>query len=88
MKPNALNFFGVREVDFKAPHFEYTHFQQQYNFETALHKWISSNLKGRYYIGKTLVLDRENHYQNNIPVGFEYPQELSYFMLACPHLKY
>ena len=88
MKPNALNFFDMREVSYASPHFEYTHFKQQYNFQDAIQKWITKNLKGRFHIGTTLVLDGHNQYQNNVTVGFEDPKELSYFMLACPHLKY
>ena len=42
----------------------------------------------RYHIGKTMVLDSKNQYKNQMRIGFENERELSYFMLACPHLKY
>ena len=88
MKPNPLNFFGLREVKYQAPHFEYIEIEQQYNLEDSKRKWIEGNLKGRYHIGKTMVLDSKNQYKNQMRIGFENERELSYFMLACPHLKY
>jgi hypothetical protein len=88
LKPNAINFFDIRETKFACPHFEVMNLKQQYNLEDALRKWIMANLKGRFNIGKTMVLDSSNQYQNHLTVGFEDPKELSYFMLACPHLKY
>jgi hypothetical protein len=88
MKTNALNFFNVREVRHNAPHFETVNLETTYNFEESIKGWIERNLKGRYYIGKTMILDSGNQYQNRVQIGFESPKELSYFMLACPHLKY
>ena len=38
MKPNALNFFGLREVKYQAPHFEYIEIEQQYNLEDSMRK--------------------------------------------------
>ena len=46
------------------------------------------NLKSRFFIGKKVALDKENAVATMINLGFEDPKELSYFMLACPHLKY
>jgi len=46
--------------------------------------WVHDNLKGRYYIGSTI----DQNYKTVLKIGFEEPKELSYFMLACPLLKY
>jgi hypothetical protein len=54
----------------------------------ALEKWIELHLKSRFYVGKSVVVDHENKLTYSLRVGFEEPRELSYFMLACPHLKY
>jgi len=52
-------------------------------------KWIHDNLKGRYYIGRTLKIDPiDRGIAEVLNIGFEEPKELSYFTLACPHLKY
>lgn len=69
-------------------YFEYTDFTTGYNLFDAIDSWIHSNLKGRYYIGKSVSLDDNNSLKNCLRVGFEEKKEMSYFMLACPHLKY
>lgn len=53
--------------------------------ESSIEKWIFENLKNRYYVAREKT---RGFGQSNIKVGFEDPKEASYFMLACPHLKY
>lgn len=55
-----------------------------YNLTEAMSTWVHDNLKGRYYIGSTI----DQNYKAVLKIGFEEPKELSYFMLACPLLKY
>jgi hypothetical protein len=81
--PNPLNIFGVRSLPVAPPHFQYTELELKYNLETALNHWIEDNLKGRYYVGKSY-----NEKGNILKVGFEDGKELSFFNLACPHLRY
>lgn len=88
-EPNPLNFFGIRQVRIPPPHFEdLTIAMRLYNLEGTIVKWIMENLKGRFYVGQTTILDDANQYQKVIKVAFENPKELSYFSLACPYLKY
>ena len=87
-QPNALNFFNIRQLRVAPPHLEYSTLKQSYKFEDAITKWIVKNLKGRFFIGKKVDLDKENTVATLINLGFEDPKELSYFMLACPLLKY
>jgi|TARA_B110000438_G_scaffold152328_1_gene146322 hypothetical protein len=87
-QPNALNYFGIRELSVAPPHFEYITLKQNYNLEDAIRKWILKNLKSRFFIGKKIDLDKENTITSMVNLGFEDPKELSYFMLACPLLKY
>jgi hypothetical protein len=47
-----------------------------------------TNLKGRYYIDKNIDVDDRDSIQNVLKIGFEEGKEMSYFTLACPHLKY
>ena len=87
-KPNPLNVFDIRQVKTAVPSFEYINLPIKYNLEDSLSKWINCNLRNRYYIGKQITLDNENKLSQVITIGFEETKDMSYFMLACPHLKY
>ena len=87
-KPNPLNVFEVRQVESAPPHFEYVNLPMKYNLEESLIKWIKQNLKNRFYAGKNVSLDSDNKLIQVLTVGFEETKDMSYFMLACPHLKY
>lgn len=88
-KANRLNFYGVRKAPSAPAHFDYITIPLHYNLERSMDKWIHDNLKGRYYIGRTLKIDPINRGISEVLyIGFEEPKELSYFTLACPHLKY
>jgi hypothetical protein len=86
--PNPLNVFDVRQVTSLPPHFEYINLPQKYNLENSLAKWILRNCKHRFYISRNVTLDSERKVIPVITVGFEETKDMSYFMLACPHLKY
>mgnify|MGYP000610117027 FL=1 len=86
--PNPLNVFEVRQVKSAPPHFEYINLPMKYNLEDSLVKWIKQNLKNRFYISKNVALDDENKLTHVLTVGFEETKDMSFFMLACPHLKY
>ena len=86
-EPNLYNVFGVRRVDFCPSHFDTTTLPQRYNIQDSIKKWIETKCKGRFYIGKAVSLS-ESKITPVVKIGFEDPKELSYFMLACPHLKY
>jgi len=83
-QPNALDFFGIRELRTFPKHFDFVTVEMRYNLEDSIRKWIKHNLKGRFYIGRSLNDD----FNPILKIGFESHKELSYFMLACPHLKY
>ena len=85
--PNPLNFFGARKVKILPPHFEVVIQPMMYNLEESVDRWIDSHLKGRYYVGKGVAL-QDSNIETVYRIGFEDPKEASYFMLACPHLKY
>lgn len=88
-EPNPLNFYGIRRVRIPPPHFECINVEMRiYNLEGTIIKWIEQNLKGRFYVDNAMHLDSSKQFQNCIKIGFEDPKELSYFTLACPHLKY
>ena len=88
-KPNRLDFFGVRNPTVAPAHFSYIQIAVHYNLERSIDKWISEHLKGRYFVGKTVAVEESTRDMSEIlKIGFEDPKELSYFTLACPHLKY
>jgi hypothetical protein len=87
-KPNPLNYFDLRRVEFAAPHFKYTSIDK-YNPSLLknLDQWIKHNLNSRYYIGQGLALDNTNSIIYTIKIGFEAEKELSFFTIACPYLQ-
>tara|TARA_B110000858_G_C17670961_1_gene411901 strand:+ start:409 stop:690 length:282 start_codon:yes stop_codon:yes gene_type:complete len=86
--PNPLNFFEIRRASIAPPYFEYIVLPTRYNLENTLVKWIEQNLKGKFYVGRAIVLNSEDSADSVTKVGFEEVKELSYFTLACPFLKY
>lgn len=85
---NALNFYEARRLQSPLENFESINLPVKYNLEESLARWITDNLKNRFFIIKTLDVDNNNEVRNILSVGFEDPKELSYFTLACPYLKY
>lgn len=87
-KPNPLNYFNLRRVEFAAPHFKYTSIEKYSpNLLKQLDSWIKQNLNSRYYIGHDLALDHTNTIVYVTRIGFESEKELSFFTIACPHLQ-
>jgi hypothetical protein len=87
-KPNALNYFGLRRVEFACPHFKYTSIER-YNpsLIKSIDSWIQKNLNNRYYIGQGITLDNTNTIVYVTRIGFESEKELSFFTIACPLLQ-
>lgn len=87
-EPNPLNLFDIRRLKVPPRHFEYISIPIRYNLLDSITKWIVDNCKGRFYVGKTVDVDGSNTVSQMLKIGFEDPKEMSYFTLACPHLKY
>ena len=87
-KPNPLNYFDMRRVEFAAPHFKYTTLDKYNpNLIKNIDNWIRYNLNNRYYIGQSIGLDSANSIVYTTKVGFESEKELSFFTIACPYLQ-
>jgi hypothetical protein len=88
-KPNPLDYFDLRRVEFACPHFKYTTLDR-YNPSLIknINSWIKTNLNNRYYVGQGISLDNTNTIVYVTKVGFESEKELSFFTIACPHLQY
>jgi len=87
-KVNPLNVLEIRQVDFCPSYFETVTISPRYNLIESIKDWIVTHLSGRFFIGQTIGLDQHEAIETQIKIGFEEKKELSYFMLACPHLKY
>ena len=87
-KPNPLDYFNLRRVEFACPHFKYTTLDR-YNPSLIknINSWIKTNLNNRYYIGQGISLDNTNTIVYVTKVGFESEKELSFFTIACPLLQ-
>lgn len=89
--PNPLDILRLRRVKFCPPTFATTDVARRYNLERAICEWIEDHLSGRYFFGQNVGLkedDQMHSIQSVYTVGFESKKELSFFLLACPHLKY
>ena len=87
-KVTAQDFFEIRRLSYETSHLATIDLSHTYNIESAISKWIDTNLKKRYFLKKVIGLTKENKIETVLRAGFEDPKELSYFVLACPHLKY
>jgi len=87
-KPNVLDYLNLRQPESAPTFFQYVYIPMQYNLEETIRRWIKDNLKGRFYVGRGLFNDKNGSLSERLQIGFEDPKELSYFTLACPHLKY
>lgn len=87
-KPNPLNYFDLRRVEFACPHFKYTSIDKYSpNTIKSIDSWIKKNLNSRYYVGQGIALDNTNTIVYNTRIGFESEKELSFFTIACPFLQ-
>ena len=85
---NPQDYFKIRKLNHSSPHLATIDLPLKYNIKDAIESWIGSNLKNRYFIGKSVGLTKSNTVEQVLRVGFEDPKELSFFVLACPLLKY
>lgn len=89
LEPNPLNLFDCRKTNTCPDFFETVNMPFRYNLQDAVEKWVVEHLKGRYFIGRNFTINENtNDIDKTIMIGFEDPKEASYFILACPFLKY
>jgi hypothetical protein len=87
---NPLEVLNKRSLSHIPPHFakfkidESGHFLSQTGI---IESWVRTRLRGRYSIAKLPSIDKDGHLKTATFVAFEDQKELTYFMLACPHLR-
>lgn len=87
LKLNALDILNHRQLDAVAPHFAKMKLSEGDMFGTEVDNWIRSKLVGRYYIKRQPSISQDGKLKTATYVGFEDHKELTYFMLACPHIR-
>ena len=84
---NPIDVLKQREVKTLPPHFSKIKIADVDLFGDSIQPWIRNKLKGRYCILRTPSIDEGGNLKSSTFVGFEDHKELTYFMLACPHLR-
>lgn len=83
---NPIDVLKQRKLKTIPPHFSKMRISETEIFE-GLEDWVKIRLKGRYYIAKKPSIDNTGNLKSTFFIGFEDQKELTYFMLACPHLR-
>ena len=85
---NPLDVLHKRSLNYVPPHFtKFKLSEDTWNNYSSIENWIRAKLKGRYSIVKTPAIGKEGQLKTATFVAFEDQKELTYFMLACPHLR-
>jgi hypothetical protein len=84
---NPIDVLKKRKLGYLPVHFSKIKISDGDLFEGSVEKWVMNKLKGRYCITRTPVIDQEGNLKSATFVAFEDQKELTYFMLACPHLR-
>ena len=87
LKLNALDILNHRQVDSVAPHFAKIKLADVDLVGSDVETWIRSKLVGRFYIKRQPGISQDGKLKTATYVGFEDHKELTYFMLACPHIR-
>lgn len=83
---NPIDVIKKRKLNFLPVHFSKIKIER-FLFDEDLEKWIRSKLKGRYFIGNTSDLGKDDKLKVFTSIAFEDQKELTYFMLACPFYR-
>lgn len=77
-----------QEVPLPPVHFEYISLRLKGQSKPEIIKeWILTFIHNRFYIVDKHVCLEDNAFVNSCLVGFEDPKDLSFFLMACPHLE-
>lgn len=84
---NPIDVLKQRKLKTLPPHFSKFKLSDVEFFTEEFEDWIETRLKGRYCIVRSPNIDQDGGCKSATFVAFEEQKELTYFMLACPHLR-
>lgn len=84
---NPLDILKHRKLSWIPAHFAKTKIPEMFMGIDSIDEWIQNRLKGRYGIVGMPSIDKDGKLKTATFVAFEDQKELTYFMLACPHLR-
>lgn len=89
MKYNTLDLLNERQMEYLPPHFATLQLDDKIMFShrEQISNWIRAKLQGRYTLSKSIGLSSDQKMKTSFVVGFEKPNELTYFIIACPYLR-
>lgn len=77
---SPLSIINKRELRWMPPHFSKFNLENDWTLDNhTLKRWVQYKLKGRFCMIETDP--------KTITIGFEDEKELTYFVLACPHIR-
>lgn len=86
MNIKPLSVIKKRKVKTMPPHFSKIEINDFDFFDQKIENWVVNKLNGRYSIVRSPSI-KENTLKSLTFLGFEEPQELTYFTLACPFYR-
>lgn len=84
---NPIDVLKKRKVSYLPVHFSKIKVSDGDLFGDSMQDWIQNKLIGRYAIVRAPSLDSDGNLKTATFVAFEDQKELTYFMLACPHIR-
>jgi len=84
---NPIEVLKERRIEFLPIHFSKITISDVEIFDGKIEDWIKVKLKGRYCIVRQPIVDQTGKLKSATFAAFEEQKELTYFMLACPHLR-
>jgi len=86
MNLKPLSVIKKRKIKIMPPHFSKIQINDYDLLDNKMENWIVGKLSGRYSIIKQPVVSN-NSLKLSMMVGFEEPQELTFFTLGCPYFR-
>jgi hypothetical protein len=84
---NALDILNCRKMTTEVSHFSKINIGKPDWGDDQIEDWIIANLKGRYYLLDQPYVSEDGKFKTSRFAGFEDQKEITYFILACPHLR-
>jgi hypothetical protein len=85
-EPNPLTVHGLREVDYRLPHFVPVSFDLRVN-QKVITDWIWENFEGRFWFGDWYCVNEAGGISMNSCAAFELPGEASMFALCLDQIQ-